>query len=90
MNHETTTIPAPARFDGYEIAPVCRVQGHDAYEICTPSEAEYWTLYGHIPGEGVDAVADRQTKEQCEELLYRLTGHRDYLLNTAFQKKNAG
>jgi hypothetical protein len=84
------TKSAPVRFDGYEIAAVCRVPGHDAYEICTPSEAEYWTLYGHIPGEGVDAVADRQTKEQCEELLYRLTGHRDYLLNTAFQKKNAG
>ncbi len=28
---KTTPPPTPARFDGYEIAPVCRVHGHDAY-----------------------------------------------------------
>lgn len=82
----TNALSGPTRFDSYEIAPVRKIDDHDAYEICAPSEAQCWTLYGHIPGDGVDAIADRQTKAQCEELLYRLTGHWNYFLNASSEK----
>lgn len=83
---ETNALSGPIPFDSYEIAPVRKIDDHDAYEICAPSEAQCWTLYGHIPGEGVDAIADRQTKAQCEVLLYRLTGHWNYFLNASSEK----
>jgi len=71
------------QFDFYEIASVKIIDKKThACEICKPDEADFWTLYGHIPGEGIDAFADCETKEQCEELLQRITGKKDYILNT--------
>ena len=34
----------------------------------------FWTLYGHLPEGGVMAIADREDKASCEELLDRITG----------------
>jgi hypothetical protein len=85
----TSTQRLTIGFDSYEIAPVRKTDDDEACEICAPSEAQYWTLYGHIPGEGVDAIADRQTKAQCEELLYRLTGQWDYFFNASAEKSTA-
>lgn len=73
----TDPLPGITRFDGYEIAPVREEDG--ACEICAPSEAHFWTLYGHIPGEGVQAIADMQSRKDCEELLCRITGNVEYL-----------
>lgn len=72
-------VVTPTRFDGYEIAPVREEEG--SCEVCAPSEAHFWTLYGHIPDEGVEAIADLKTREDCETLLYRITGHREYFYN---------
>lgn len=68
-------------FDAYEIAPVRKDDQYDCFEVCAPSKAQFWTLYGHIPTEGVEAIADLKTKKDCEDLLYRITGHRNYFLN---------
>ena len=71
----------PARFDAYEIAP-CRRFREDGdrerfyYEPCKPEEADVWTLYGHIPGEGVEAIGDFTTREQAEHIYARITGRR--------------
>lgn len=43
-------------------------------ETCTDAQAQFWTLYGHIPGEGVQAIGDFASREAEEEVFYRITG----------------
>lgn len=66
-------------FDAYEISPCLRFEEPDRpgqfyFEPCEPHEAHVWTLYGHIPGEGVEAIGDFATREQAEEVYARITG----------------
>ncbi|VTU01647.1 hypothetical protein CL52_16505 : Uncharacterized protein OS=Magnetospirillum gryphiswaldense MSR-1 v2 GN=MGMSRv2_2605 PE=4 SV=1 [Gemmataceae bacterium] len=73
------SIPTP--FDDYEIQPCRPVRDTDkphmsSVELCEPFEADFWTLYGHIPGEGVMAVGDFDTREHAEEVYARITGRR--------------
>ena len=69
------------RFDGYEIGP-CRRCRHDGdrdrfyEEACEPAEADVWTLYGHLPGQGVEAIGDFDTREHAAEVFARITGER--------------
>jgi hypothetical protein len=68
-----------ARFDDYEIHPCTRTEepdspGHFYFEQCEPAEADVWTLYGHIPGQGVEAIGDFDTREHAEEVFARITG----------------
>src|SRR5207237_2324568 len=44
------------------------------YEVCQAEEADVWTLYGHIPGEGVQAIGDFSKCEYAEEAFQRITG----------------
>jgi len=69
----------PVRFDDYEIQPCRRFIDRDEPQVsfvepCEPSEADFWTLYGHIPGEGVQAIGDFDTREHAEEVFARITG----------------
>ena len=69
----------PVRFDDYEIQPCRRYIDMDEPEVsfvepCEPSEADFWTLYGHIPGEGVQAIGDFDTRQHAEEVFARITG----------------
>jgi hypothetical protein len=66
-------------YDNYEISPCTRTEepdqpGHFYFEVCEPHEADVWTLYGHIDGEGVEAIGDFATCEQAEETFQRITG----------------
>lgn len=66
-------------FDNYEISPCTRTEepdkpGHFYFEVCEPEEADVWTLYGHIPGEGVMAIGDFASREGAEEAFQRITG----------------
>jgi hypothetical protein len=66
-------------FDNYEISPCTRTEepgkpGQFYFEVCEPHEADVWTLYGHIPGEGVMAIGDFATREGAEEAFQRITG----------------
>ncbi len=68
-------------FDNYEISPCRRYEeperpGTFYFEICEPQEADVWTLYGHIPGEGVQAIGDFSKREYAEEAFQRITGIR--------------
>jgi len=69
------------RFDGYEIGP-CRRRQEDGekvrfyYEACAAKDADVWTLYGHIPGRGAEAIGDFDSREQAEEIYARITGER--------------
>ena len=66
-------------FDNYEISPCRRFEEPDApgsfwFEVCEPEEADVWTLYGHIEGEGVTAIGDFSSREAAEEVYRRITG----------------
>ncbi|MEW4571327.1 hypothetical protein AB1L88_25925 [Tautonia sp. JC769] len=43
-------------------------------ETCPDAEAMFWTLYGHIPDEGVLAIGDYISREAAEEMFFRITG----------------
>jgi hypothetical protein len=71
----------PVRFDAYEIQPCHRYFDIDEPDLafvepCEPYEADFWTVYGHIPGEGVQAIGDFDTSEHAEEVFARITGQR--------------
>lgn len=69
----------PSRFDDYEIQPCRRYidaddPGLSFVEPCEPSEADFWTLYGHVSGEGVHAIGDFHDRKHAEEVYARITG----------------
>jgi hypothetical protein len=76
---EPAASDLPARFDAYEIGP-CRRFREDGdrdrfyYEPCKPEEADVWTLYGHIPGEGGEAIGDFESCKLAEQVYARITG----------------
>jgi hypothetical protein len=66
-------------YDNYEISPCTRTEepatpGKFYFEVCEPEEADVWTLYGHIEGEGVEAVGDFSSREAAERVYTRITG----------------
>lgn len=85
----TKSSPAkPARFEAYEINPVCEQTDADGHVFCSAhidlasaeEEAEetggrvIWTLYGHREEEGVEAIADSVDEAAAFALLYSITG----------------
>ena len=69
----------PPRFDDYEIQTCRRYIEADEpnlsfVEPCEPFEADFWTVYGHIPGEGVQAIGDFHSRKHAEEVFARITG----------------
>lgn len=70
---------SPTRFDAYEIQPCRRYVDRDEPQVsfvepCEPCEADFWTLYGHVPGEGAQAIGDFDTRQHAEEVFARITG----------------
>ncbi len=66
-------------FDNYEISPCRRYEEQDSpgkfyFEVCQPEEADVWTLYGHVKGEGVQAVGDFANREHAEKVFFSITG----------------
>jgi hypothetical protein len=66
-------------YDNYEISPCRRYEAPDCpgkfcFEVCEPHEADVWTLYGHIDGEGVEAIGDFSKREHALETYSRITG----------------
>jgi hypothetical protein len=66
-------------FDNYEISPCRRYEEPDSpgkfyFEVCEPHEADVWTLYGHVNGEGVQSIGDFATREHAEEVFFCITG----------------
>jgi hypothetical protein len=66
-------------YDNYEISPCRRYEepggpGTFYFEVCEPDEADVWTLYGHVTGEGVEAIGDFASREAAENVYFRITG----------------
>ena len=69
-------VPTP--FDDYEIHGV--KEFHEAgvrwCEQVSDRKAEFWSLFGHIPGQGLDCIGDFKTRRHAEEIYARITGRR--------------
>ncbi len=72
--------PTGAVYDDYEIygfAEIPNEEDLDSHvEQVTDDKADYWTLFGHMPGFGVEAICDFPSREQAETVYYRITGKR--------------
>lgn len=70
----TNDLPTP--FDDYEISGVAKFgTGNDRYcERVSDHEAQFWSLYGHIPGEGAECLGDFKSRAVAEEIYARITG----------------
>jgi hypothetical protein len=87
---EAEAANLPARFDAYEIHGIREFgKGKDRYcEQVPDDEAQFWSLYGHIPGQGVECIGDFTTREHAEEVYARITGRR-YGLTPAKEARHA-
>ena len=57
-----------ARFDGLEISPVAEfTDSGDLYceRVENPSEAHFWSLYGHLQTGGVECIEDYDTETEA-------------------------
>jgi hypothetical protein len=85
-------------YDNYEISQCRRFDEPDPpgrfyFEVCEPHEADIWTLYGHIEGEGVQAIADFSSRDAAEQLYFRITGQSfsgSYRTDARLRVMNAG
>jgi hypothetical protein len=59
-------------FDGFEVHP-CREYDKDTksahIEQCEASEAEFWSVYVHLVGAGLDCIADCETENEANDLI---------------------
>jgi hypothetical protein len=66
MTHQIAHAHIPSwaydytHYDGLEIGPV-RFVSDDELEACHPSQADLWSVYGHLPEGGVEALEDFDT-----------------------------
>ncbi|HUY92533.1 MAG TPA: hypothetical protein VMV10_27590 [Pirellulales bacterium] len=75
----TDELPTP--FDGYEVHGV-REFGRGAKRHCeqVPDEdARFWSLYGHIPGQGLECIGDFKNRALAEEVRARIKGRQPAL-----------
>jgi len=73
-SHTAEATIAP--FDDYEIHGV-REFGDGIARFCEQvpdAEAEFWSLFGHIPGQGLEGIGDFKTRQHAEEIYARITG----------------
>jgi hypothetical protein len=70
-------MKAQSVYDNYEISGCCRHDDHEGrtfIETCDDDEAHFWTLYGHIDGQGVEAIGNFTSRAAAEQVYYRITG----------------
>jgi len=77
-SRDSTARSLPTRFDLYEIHGVREFDdgGGKYCEQVPDEEAQFWTLYGHIPGAGLESIGDFKTRAFAEEVYERITGER--------------
>jgi hypothetical protein len=69
----------PACFDDYAIHGVAQAADEQGryLETVDDSEAEFWCLYGHLPGQGLKSIGEFSTREQAETVYACITGRTD-------------
>jgi hypothetical protein len=71
-----TSTGLPLRFDDYEVHGVYEFSddGRTFCEQVPDDEAQFWSLFGHIPGQGAECIGDFKTRGHAEEIYARITG----------------
>lgn len=70
----------PKKFDSYEIHPciiieTCDKTGKQVVEQCDDiKDADFFTLYGHVTGEGIFAIGDFKNYADAKEIYAQITG----------------
>jgi hypothetical protein len=71
----TDTHQSPTPFDGYEVHGV-RQFGRGKNRHCEQvpdEEAQFFSLFGHIPGQGLECIGDFESRALAEEVAARIT-----------------
>lgn len=74
----TDISPEITPFDDFEIHGV-REFGRDNHRHCEQvpdTDAQYWSLFGHIPDQGLDCIGDFRSRSEADEVLARIRGRR--------------
>ena len=81
----------PARFDDYEVHGIRKFgRGRASHAEQVPDDqAQYWSLFGHIPLGGLEFIGDFKTREHAEEVRARITGrvHEDAISPADFSDR---
>jgi hypothetical protein len=74
-----STIEKPKPFDAYEVHGCAKFHSPkgDYAEQVDDSQAQFWTLFGHVTGEGLHEVGDFRSRSAAEEVMQRIIGYRD-------------
>jgi hypothetical protein len=70
-----TPTHKPVPFDAYEIHG-CR-DFNGSVEQVPDDEAQFWSLYGHIPGAGLECIGDFVSRAAAEEIVQRITAGKE-------------
>jgi hypothetical protein len=78
ISSKRTSRRMPTPFDDYEVhgVKVFQEAGQSFCEQVADCEADFWSLYGHIPGQGLACIGDFRTRRYAEETYARITGCR--------------
>jgi hypothetical protein len=67
-------------YDDYEISGCYLLNDDDGRQFVETgvddAEAQFWTLYGHITGQGVQAIGNFKSRKAAERVYCRITGRR--------------
>ena len=74
-------------YDAVELAPVAVIDADGNCEAFTslsemPTNfraSAFWSLYGHIPGQGAECIGDFKSREHAIQVLYRMFGKLEIL-----------
>lgn len=58
-----------APIDNLEVHPCMEINEEGDVEQCEPEEAQFWSVYVHYEGGGLDCIADCDTSDQAYELV---------------------
>jgi hypothetical protein len=74
----TSDTGLPSCFDDYEIHGIFDFDEDDRTfsEQVPDDEARYWSLFGHIPGRGLECIGDFESRKLAERIYARITGRR--------------
>lgn len=76
LNPDSSGNLSPDRYDTLEISPCLKREDHVEILHEAPEEERrgdvFWTLYGHIPGQGVEAIGDFASRGTAYQVAKRL------------------
>ena len=63
-------------YDGLELAPVAEYEDKDGIKYCErmdhPKDAQFWSVYGHLPEGGVECFEDFKTEQEASAFAEKL------------------